>query len=119
MFNEIKINKISPLRIIKKGDDWALLADEKYIFDNHYGWDKRYTIIDAHVDVEVDDNNNEYLEVYIPEPSFGGGAPEEEIEAAYDEYETNLSIAESVLSKHSTESSFDSYRIIFSIINNF
>lgn len=109
--NEIKINKISPLRIIKKGDDWALLADEKYIFDNYYSWDKRYTIIDAHVDVEVDDNDNEYLEVYIPEPSFGGGAPEEEIEAAYDEYETNLSIAESVLSKHSTESSFDSYKI--------
>ena len=108
---EIKINKISPLRIIKKGDDWALLADEKYIFDNHYGWDKRYTIIYAHIDVEVDDNDNEYLEVYIPEPSFGGGASEEEIEAAYDEYETNLSIAESVLSKHSTESSFDSYRI--------
>ena len=109
--NEIKINKSSTLRIIKKGDDWALLANDKYIFDNYYNWDKRYTVIDAHVDVEIDDNDNEYLEVYIPEPGFGGGAPEEEIEAAYDEYETNLSIAESVLSKYSTESSFDSYKI--------
>jgi hypothetical protein len=108
MFNEIKINNPTSLRIIKFGDDdWGLLANSKYLFADTYHSPNRpeldkYEIIYAQVDIEGNmDDPNEYLEVHIPEPSFGGGGDPEEIDEAYDEWENNLDIAEQVLLSHS------------------
>ena len=78
-----------------------------------------YEIIYASVDVEGDmANSNEFLNIYIPEPSFGGGGEPEEIERAYDKWDEDIAIAEKVLTPYSDKKVGDSYGIKLNKISN-
>jgi hypothetical protein len=116
--DEIKVNTPRSLKIIKLGDnDWGLLVNDKYLFADTYHHPSRpelnkYEIIYAQLYVdEYEDDPNESLEVFMSEPSFGGGAPEEEIEAMYDSWEKDIAIAEEVLAPYSHKSNEDTYYI--------
>jgi len=124
--NEITVVKPSSLRIIKTNDNnWGLLANNEYLFgDISYHSSRpeidKYKIVSAGMDIERDDNFGEYLNVYISEPSFGGGGTAEEIDEAYDEYEKDLATAERVLAPYSFQKSEDedSYNIYLHKILN-
>lgn len=124
--NEMQINKPpgSRLRIIKliKGE-WGLLVNNKYLFAR---WGdcsseelRKYDLIDSFLDIDGGhEKAEEYLEVNIPEPSFGGGGDPEEIEEAYDEYEEDCAIAEKILAPYSFEHNYDTFLIDINKISN-
>ena len=109
--NEIRVNNPSALRIIEVGAGDGLLVDNTYLFTDYIDREigNQYKIIYA--DVRIVEEGQEYLLVYISEPSFGGGADQEEIDEAYDEYEENCAIAEKVLTPYSYERGYDYYHI--------
>jgi hypothetical protein len=124
IMKEIIVRSPSSLKIIKIGDNnWGLVVNGKYLFADTYHHPSRpeidkYKTVYAQIDVEEDNNGDEYLYVYIPEPSFGGGGDPDEINDAYDEFEEDLAIAEEVLTPYIFRKRGDSYDIKLDRISN-
>jgi len=125
IIKEIRVNSPYSLRIIKIGnDDWGLVVNDEYLFADTYHHPSRpeidkYKTIYAQVDIDGDmDHPDEYLNVYLPEPSFGGGGDPDEINDAYDQFEEDLAIAEEVLAPYSFQKRRDSYNIKLNRISN-
>jgi hypothetical protein len=125
IIKEIRVNSPNSLRIIKIGNDnWGLVVNDEYLFADTYHHPSRpeidkYKTIYAQIDVDGDmDHPDEYLDVYLPEPSFGGGGDPDEINDAYDEFEKDLAIAEEVLAPYSFQKRGDSYNIKLNRISN-
>jgi hypothetical protein len=119
--SEIKVNNPSALQIIKVGDGSGLLVDNTYLFTDYYATPdlkKEYKIVDASVEIDEDRDGKEYISIHFPEPSFGGGASEADINNSYDYWEANCAIAEKVLTQYSYDYDQDYYKIYLdSIIN--
>ena len=69
-------------------------------------------------DASIDD---EYLKVYIHEPSFGGGASDKEVDDAYDMWDEDIAQFKSILNKYGVKYEYDGgevFEIPTNYINN-
>jgi len=119
--NEMKVNNPSNLVIIEVGSGDGLLVEDTYLFTDYFATPdlkERYEIVDASIEVDEDRDGKKYISINFPEPSFGGGASEADIENSYDYWEANCAIGEKVLTKYSYKHDYDFYKIDLNNVTN-
>ena len=120
--NEIKINNPSNLILLELGDgNFGLLVEDTYLFTDHYdtvNLREKYEIVDASIEIDEDMDDKEYISISFPEPSFGGGASEADVNDSYDYWEANCAIGEKVLTKYSYDYDQDYYKIYLDNVTN-
>jgi hypothetical protein len=119
--DEMKVNNPSNLVIIEVGNGDGLLVEDTYLFTDYFvtpDLKERYEIVDASIEVDEDRDGKEYISINFPEPSFGGGASEADINNSYDYWEANCAIGEKVLTKYSYDYDQDYYKIDLDNVTN-
>jgi len=120
--DEIKVNNPSSLILLELGNgNFGLLVEDTYLFTDHYDtvdFREKYEIVDASVEIDEDMNGKEYISISFPEPSFGGGASEADVNDSYDYWEANCAIGEKVLTQYSYDYDQDYYKIDLDSISN-
>jgi hypothetical protein len=117
----MKVNNPSNLVIIEVGSGDGLLVEDTYLFTDYIATPdlkERYEIVDASIEIDEDRNGKEYISINFPEPSFGGGASEADINNSYDYWEANCAIGEKVLTKYSYDYDQDYYKIDLDNVTN-
>jgi predicted nucleic acid-binding Zn-ribbon protein len=119
--DEMKVNNPSNLIIIEVGNGDGLLVEDTYLFTDYIATPdlkERYEIVDASIEIDEDRDGKKYISINFPEPSFGGGASEADINNSYDYWEANCAIGEKVLTKYSYDYDQDYYKIYLDNITN-
>jgi hypothetical protein len=125
ILKEVKIANPYNLMIIPTKTGIALLVNKKYLYEYDVDYNELtskyndFIYINCYIEIDIDKTETyNVLNISLIEPGFGGGAPEHEINNAYDEFEEEIKISQSILIPYCEDYDETNYSIPLKKIQN-